>query len=72
MLSRSRGSLVVGTDHAAEPVTGIFTKHGDGAADVVPLNGLTKRRVRAIAEALGAPGRRNSRDFALVAFDRHR
>lgn len=49
------GGLVVGTDHAAEAVTGFFTKHGDGAADVVPLTGLTKRRVRALAEALGAP-----------------
>ncbi|GAB3478156.1 ammonia-dependent NAD(+) synthetase [Nocardiopsis coralliicola] len=49
------GGLVVGTDHAAEAVTGFFTKFGDGAADVVPLTGLTKRRVRAIAERLGAP-----------------
>ncbi|MCW3814228.1 ammonia-dependent NAD(+) synthetase [Micromonospora sp. DR5-3] len=49
------GGLVVGTDHAAEAVTGFFTKHGDGAADVVPLTGLTKRRVRALARALGAP-----------------
>ncbi|MGW2413448.1 ammonia-dependent NAD(+) synthetase [Streptomyces tubercidicus] len=48
--------LVVGTDHAAEAVSGFFTKFGDGAADVVPLTGLTKRRVRAVAEALGAPG----------------
>ncbi|MBY8873943.1 ammonia-dependent NAD(+) synthetase [Micromonospora sp. PLK6-60] len=47
--------LVVGTDHAAEAVTGFFTKHGDGAADVVPLAGLTKRRVRALAQRLGAP-----------------
>jgi len=47
--------LVVGTDHAAEAVTGFFTKHGDGAADVVPLAGLTKRRVREIAGELGAP-----------------
>ncbi|POX48260.1 NAD(+) synthase [Streptomyces sp. Ru71] len=47
--------LVVGTDHAAEAVSGFFTKYGDGAADVVPLTGLTKRRVRALAEALGAP-----------------
>ncbi|QGZ52108.1 ammonia-dependent NAD(+) synthetase [Streptomyces sp. QHH-9511] len=47
--------LVVGTDHAAEAVSGFFTKYGDGAADVVPLTGLTKRRVRAVAEALGAP-----------------
>ncbi|MGV9562677.1 ammonia-dependent NAD(+) synthetase [Streptomyces sp. NPDC003480] len=47
--------LVVGTDHAAEAVSGFFTKFGDGAADVVPLTGLTKRRVRAISQALGAP-----------------
>jgi NAD+ synthase len=47
--------LVVGTDHAAEAVSGFFTKFGDGAADVVPLTGLTKRRVRALAQELGAP-----------------
>ncbi|MFE7411401.1 ammonia-dependent NAD(+) synthetase [Streptomyces laurentii] len=47
--------LVVGTDHAAEAISGFFTKFGDGAADVVPLTGLTKRRVRAVAAELGAP-----------------
>lgn len=47
--------LVVGTDHAAEAVSGFFTKFGDGAADLVPLTGLTKRRVRAVADTLGAP-----------------
>ncbi|MBQ0892543.1 ammonia-dependent NAD(+) synthetase [Micromonospora sp. U56] len=47
--------LVVGTDHAAEAVTGFFTKYGDGAADIVPLTGLTKRRIRTIAQLLGAP-----------------
>lgn len=47
--------LVVGTDHAAEAISGFFTKFGDGAADLVPLTGLTKRRVRAVADALGAP-----------------
>ncbi|MFB7462441.1 ammonia-dependent NAD(+) synthetase [Streptomyces sp. NPDC056224] len=47
--------LVVGTDHAAEAVSGFFTKFGDGAADLVPLTGLTKRRVRAVADLLGAP-----------------
>ncbi|MGW5118737.1 ammonia-dependent NAD(+) synthetase [Streptomyces noursei] len=51
----AENGLVVGTDHAAEAVSGFFTKFGDGAADVVPLTGLTKRRVRAVAEALGAP-----------------
>lgn len=49
------GALVIGTDHAAEAVMGFFTKFGDGAADVTPLAGLTKRRVRAIAAHLGAP-----------------
>ena len=34
---------------------GFFTKFGDGAADILPLAGLTKRRVRAIASHLGAP-----------------
>ncbi|MDX0436412.1 ammonia-dependent NAD(+) synthetase [Sinorhizobium medicae] len=47
--------LVIGTDHAAEAVMGFFTKFGDGAADILPLSGLTKRRVRALATALGAP-----------------
>jgi NAD+ synthase len=47
--------LVIGTDHAAEAVTGFFTKHGDGAADLLPLAGLTKRRVRHIARLLEAP-----------------
>ncbi|AZM56806.1 NAD(+) synthase [Streptomyces sp. WAC 01529] len=47
--------LVVGTDQAAEAASGFFTKFGDGAADVVPLTGLTKRRVRALAQELGAP-----------------
>ncbi|MEU8827582.1 ammonia-dependent NAD(+) synthetase [Streptomyces sp. NPDC048636] len=51
----AHGGLVVGTDHAAEAVSGFFTKFGDGAADLVPLTGLTKRRVRAVADALGAP-----------------
>jgi NAD+ synthase len=51
----AQAGLVVGTDHAAEAVSGFFTKFGDGAADLVPLAGLTKRRVRAVAEALGAP-----------------
>ncbi|HEY9573334.1 MAG TPA: ammonia-dependent NAD(+) synthetase [Pusillimonas sp.] len=47
--------LVVGTDHAAEALMGFFTKFGDGAADLTPLTGLNKRRVRALAQAMGAP-----------------
>ena len=47
--------LVIGTDHAAEALMGFFTKFGDGAADILPLSGLNKRRVRAVAAFLGAP-----------------
>lgn len=47
--------LVVGTDHAAEAVTGFFTKFGDGAADLMPLAGLTKRQGAEILRHLGAP-----------------
>jgi len=49
------GALVIGTDHSAENITGFFTKWGDGACDLAPLFGLSKRQVRAIAEHLGAP-----------------
>jgi len=49
------GGLVLGTDHSAENVTGFFTKYGDGAVDLIPLFGLNKRQVRAVAYALGAP-----------------
>ncbi len=47
--------LVIGTDHSAEALMGFFTKFGDGAADILPLSGLNKRRVRALASHLGAP-----------------
>lgn len=51
----ARNMLVVGTDQAAEAVVGFFTKHGDGAADLTPLYGLPKRRVREIGRHLGMP-----------------
>lgn len=51
------GLLVVGTDHAAEAITGFFTKYGDGGADVTPLTGLTKRQGRALLQELGAEER---------------
>jgi NAD+ synthase len=51
----TRNMLVVGTDQAAEAVVGFFTKYGDGAADLTPLYGLPKRRVRDIGRQLGIP-----------------
>lgn len=47
--------LVVGTDHAAEAVTGFFTKYGDGGVDLTPLTGLSKRQGAQLLEHLGAP-----------------
>lgn len=49
------GGLVLGTDHSAENITGFFTKWGDGACDLAPLFGLSKRQVRQLAKHLGAP-----------------
>jgi NAD+ synthase len=49
------GGLVLGTDHSAENITGFFTKWGDGACDLAPLFGLSKRQVRMLANHLGAP-----------------
>ena len=56
-MAGEHGLLVIGTDHAAEAVTGFFTKYGDGGADVLPLTGLTKRQGRALLQHLGAPER---------------
>lgn len=50
----ARRGVVIGTDHAAESLMGFFTKFGDGGADILPLSGLSKRRVRALARELGA------------------
>ncbi|TSB45155.1 ammonia-dependent NAD(+) synthetase [Alkalicoccobacillus porphyridii] len=49
------GCLVLGTDHSAEAVTGFFTKFGDGACDLTPLFGLTKRQGKQLLKELGAP-----------------
>ncbi|MFW5434675.1 ammonia-dependent NAD(+) synthetase [Paenibacillus apiarius] len=49
--------LVVGTDHAAEAITGFFTKFGDGGADILPLTGLTKGQGRELLIELHAQER---------------
>lgn len=56
-LAGDRGLIVIGSDHAAEAITGFFTKFGDGAADVIPLQGLTKSQGAAMLRELGAPDR---------------
>lgn len=48
---------VIGTDHAAEAVTGFYTKFGDGAADITPLWRLTKGQGRELMKELQSPER---------------
>lgn len=45
---------VLGTDHAAENITGFYTKFGDGAADLLPLSGLSKRQGKQLLAFLEA------------------
>lgn len=47
--------VVLGSDHAAENVTGFFTKHGDGASDIVPLFRLNKRQGAQMLQYLNVP-----------------
>lgn len=54
-LAGQEGLLVVGTDHAAEALTGFYTKYGDGGVDLTPLTGLTKRQGAQLLAHLGAP-----------------
>ena len=45
--------LVIGTDNADERYTGYFTKHGDGAADILPIAHLLKGEVVQASKILG-------------------
>lgn len=54
-IAGEHGGAVVGTDHAAEAVTGFYTKFGDGGADLTPLSQLDKRQGRSLLEYLHAP-----------------
>lgn len=46
---------VLGSDHAAESITGFYTKYGDGASDIVPLYRLNKRQGAELLKALDSP-----------------
>ncbi|MFH0826869.1 MAG: NAD+ synthase [Candidatus Omnitrophota bacterium] len=45
--------LVCGTGNKSEVMVGYFTKHGDGATDILPIGDLFKKQVRALAKELG-------------------
>lgn len=54
-IAGDNAGAVLGTDHAAESVTGFFTKFGDGAADLIPLWRLNKRQGKAMLATLNCP-----------------
>ena len=53
-LAGFHSGAVIGTDHAAENITGFFTKFGDGGADILPLYRLNKRQGKQLLQKLGA------------------
>lgn len=54
-IAGERAGAVLGTDHAAENITGFFTKFGDGGADILPIFRLNKRQGKMLLKELGAP-----------------
>lgn len=53
--ANSLNYLVVGTGNRSELEVGYFTKHGDGATDILPLGGLYKTQVKKLAQELEIP-----------------
>ncbi len=47
--------LVLGTGNKSELLTGYFTKHGDGGADLLPLGDVYKTQTRHIARQMRIP-----------------
>ncbi len=54
-IAAMNNGVVVGTDHAAEAVTGFYTKYGDGGVDLTPIFRLNKRQGKRILAYLGCP-----------------
>lgn len=47
--------VVLGSDHAAESITGFYTKFGDGGADLMPIFRLNKRQGKELLKELDCP-----------------
>lgn len=54
-IAAMNSGVVVGTDHAAEAITGFYTKYGDGGVDLTPLYRLNKRQGKQILAYLDCP-----------------
>lgn len=54
-LANTRQALVIGTGNKSEEMIGYFTKYGDGGVDILPIGGLYKHQVVALAREIGVP-----------------
>lgn len=54
-IASMHNAVVLGTDHAAEAITGFYTKYGDGGADLIPIFRLNKRQGKELLKFLGSP-----------------
>ncbi|MCS7179118.1 MAG: NAD+ synthase [Anaerolineae bacterium] len=54
-LAQMHHYLVLGSGNKSEIAVGYYTKYGDGGVDLLPLGGLYKTQVWALARELGVP-----------------
>lgn len=54
-IAKRKAALVCGTENKSEKSLGYFTRFGDGASDVEPIQHLYKTGVRVLATALALP-----------------
>ncbi len=55
IVANSENRIVLGTGNRTELLLGYFTKYGDGGVDILPIGGLYKTQVRALARYIGIP-----------------
>ncbi|MBU1017410.1 NAD+ synthase [Patescibacteria group bacterium] len=53
--ANTHNAIVLGTGNKTELMLGYFTKHGDGATDILPIGDLYKTSVWEMSEFLGLP-----------------
>jgi NAD+ synthase len=54
-IANAMNYLVAGTGNRSEIALGYYTKYGDGGVDLLPIGGLLKSEVYALARELGVP-----------------
>ncbi|MFX3672829.1 MAG: ammonia-dependent NAD(+) synthetase [Paenisporosarcina sp.] len=54
-IASMHNAIVLGTDHAAEAITGFYTKYGDGGTDIMPIFRLNKRQGKELLKELDCP-----------------